>query len=101
MPATNKHYPLASAAGGANTRPLPANDKRVSIVVQNTGGNPGQVRFADPTQGVGFDFTLAPGDTFKWDQADTCPTEALNLSSTYGTTWAVMEGVDQMKGRRA
>lgn len=97
MPVRNKHYPLATAAGGGSSRPLPANDKRVSIAIQNTGTNPGQYRFGDSNQGPGPDFTLIAGGFVKWDQADTCPTEGLNLSSVLATTWAVMEGVDQAK----
>lgn len=92
MPVRNKTYPLATAAGGVSVRPLPSNPNRVSLIIQNTGANPGQVRFAEPNQGVGADMLWVAGFLFKWDQADNCPTEAINLSSVLATTWVIVEG---------
>ena len=94
MPVRNKTYPLTTAAGAASTRPVPTNPNRVSLIIQNTGANPGQVRFAEPGQGVGADMLWVAGFIFKWDQADTCPKEAINVSSTLATTWVIVEGTN-------
>lgn len=66
---------------------------RTLLEIQNTGANPGFYHFKEAVQGDGSDFTLAAGAVKTFDQSDTCPTEALNLGSTLGTTWAILEQV--------
>ena len=88
-----KVYPLNTAnvaAAGVATPQIPVNPSRISLFIQNTGANGGYVRFGSPNQGQGFDVTVVPLGSFKWDQADTCPTEALYF--TGNTSWCVMEG---------
>jgi hypothetical protein len=89
----NKPYNVTSVAAAPSQQPVPANPKRVSLIIQNTGANVGYVRFGTSTQGVGLDFEWTAGFLLKWDQADTCPKEGINLSSVAGTTWAIMEGI--------
>lgn len=86
-----KTYQVVTAAGAASTRPVPENPKRVGFVIQNTGANPGLLRFGAPVASNGSDLTIAAGDRFTWNQADTCPLESMNFASTLTTTWCVME----------
>lgn len=92
MPLVNKTYPVVSQAGGASTRPLSDNPSRKSLIIQNTGGNPGQVRFGAANQGPGADLTFIAGQMERWDQPGTCPLESVNLSAVLGTTWCIVEG---------
>lgn len=71
---------------------------RVSLIIQNTGVNPGFLHFAEDVQGDGSDLVLAAGEVREWKDARTTPREAVNVASVLGTTWAVIEGVEQTNG---
>lgn len=94
MPVRNKTYNFVTPTpAGVTQRPVPENPNRVSLVIQNTGAQPGQVRFGAPNLTAAQDFTWAAGQFTKWDQADTCPLDSVNLNSAAATTWTVMEGI--------
>lgn len=98
MPARNaKTYSFTTLAGATATRPLPENPNRVSLMIQNTGANLGNVRFGAPVQAPGSDLAFAPGAIVKWDFPETCPLESVNLFSTASTTWCIVEGTDPMR----
>lgn len=81
----------------ANTpqRPTPAVPNRVMLLIQNTGANPGLVRFVGEVRQDGGDIVLAAGAFSPlWDQKDSTPNDALNFFSTAGTTFAVLEMVE-------
>lgn len=61
------------------------------LFIQNTGINAGTFRFENSVQNDGGDVVLASFDSVKFDVD--CPIEALNLYSTLGTTFAVIEGM--------
>lgn len=92
---TDKHYGEAPAAGtnnpGGSITVTPANPKRIALLIQNTGANPGLVRFEEPIQGDGSDLLFAAGAGLLWDRADTCPVSAINVGSALGTTFAIVE----------
>lgn len=111
MPATKletKQYravSIATAAAGfpaASKRLSPQTDSatatRVSLIVQNTGANPGLVHFAEQVQADGSDIVLGAGERLEYKDARTTPREALNLGSILGTTWAIIEGVERSNG---
>lgn len=95
-----KHYGAQSVATAAasieatgSKRVAPGNPNRTLLLIQNTGANPGFLRFSEACKGDGSDILLAAGSApLVWDQADTCPVEAVNLASILGTTWAINEG---------
>lgn len=89
-----KTYQVVTAAAAPSIRPVPENPRRVAIFVQNTGVNPGVMRFGGATAGNGSDIAFATLATLILNQADTCPLESLNFSSVLATTWCVMETVD-------
>lgn len=93
---TVKHYGFASLANADVTqgtvRVAPNNPNRTLITIQNTGANPGLLRWGEPCKGDGSDQVIAAGQDKTYDQADTCPVEAINLASIAGTTWAIVEG---------
>lgn len=86
----NKMVPVVSLATPSATPQMPVNTSRISLFIQNTGGVAGLVRYGEPSQGTGFDFAFTAGEKLLWDQADTCPQEAIFFSGA--TTWAVLEG---------
>lgn len=94
-----KHYGAVSKATLAanipneSERVAPLAPNRTLLVVQNTGANPGLLRFGEPCKGDGTDLVVAAGAFVSWDQADTCPVEAINLVSILGTSWAILEGL--------
>jgi hypothetical protein len=71
---------------------------RVSLIIQNTGVNPGFLHFAENVQADGSDIVLAPDERLEWKDRDTTPREAINLGSILGTTWAIIEGVEKSNG---
>jgi hypothetical protein len=73
--------------------PVPTNPRRLGLMIQNTGLNPGFCRFGAPVTGNGSDLLFAPGAVIKWDQSDTVPLESINLASIAGTTWCLMETI--------
>jgi hypothetical protein len=93
MPVRNKTYSLQTTPAGGSIRPLPEAPARASLLIQNTGGVPGRVRFGGACQGAGADITWAPGLLILWKEADTCPLDSVNLASDVATTWLVMEGI--------
>jgi hypothetical protein len=97
MPAPRTKTYLVKVAAGVNptTPPVPTNPRRVGLFIQNTGGTPGLMRFADPVKGDGSDIAVAAGAILPpWTQADTTPREAINFFSQNGTTFCVMETVE-------
>lgn len=96
MPARNtKTYLATTGPGASQDAVVPNNIARIALKVQNTGSNPGRMRFAGQPQGGGSDILIAPGE---WppgfDQADTCPQEGVFLASDFKTTWLILETVD-------
>jgi hypothetical protein len=90
----SKHYLVRADAGAVEpTPPVSGNPGRIGLLVQNTGGNLGLLRFNGPPLGDGSDIQLGAGDSFKWEHCETTPTESLNFFSTAGTTFAVLETV--------
>lgn len=94
-----KHYGAVSVAtvlalieANGSKRVAPAAPDRTLLLIQNTGANPGLLRFSESCKGDGSDLVIAVGSFWLWDQADTCPVEAVNLASVLGTTWAILEG---------
>lgn len=91
----DKHYGAAPLAGTNNPtgslRVTPANPKRISLLIQNTGANPGLVRFEEPIQGNGSDLLFAAGAGLLWDKSDACPVSAINVGSELGTSFAIVE----------
>jgi hypothetical protein len=90
MPAA-KQYVVIVAAGDVNNRITPAGARRIGIVIQNTGVNPCVYRWENAVQLDGGDIEMAAGGKDEYLIPETCPQEALNFSSTLGTTVAVVE----------
>lgn len=99
MPARTKQYrvlvPANTNTNAASVRAAPQTPGRVSLWIQNTGANPGLLRFKENIQGDLGDFTLAPGAFFPTDLSSPCPTEAINVGSAAGTTFAILEMVGE------
>jgi hypothetical protein len=101
MPAVRtKQYLVVTTAGagaltGPNVRPAPAGPVRVSLLIQNTGANPGLFRFDGAVRNDGSDITVAAGAFLPifWSEGTACPNESLNFASLLATKWAVIEGV--------
>lgn len=94
MPARkSKHYPAVTGPNADTDPVVPANERRVALFIQNTGANPGLVRFAGATQGNGSDMAFPAGFVQRWDQADTTPLESISVSSAAATTWCIIETV--------
>lgn len=95
MPADNqrlKQYQVAVAA--SSSRAVPYTAMRSFLSIQNTGANPGRVRFGQSVQNDGGDIVLAAFEILPPFQIpETCPKEAINFSSDLGTTFAVLEGI--------
>jgi hypothetical protein len=89
-----KTYVFASGPGQDLGAPVPQNPTRIAITIQNTGANPGVMRFGAPPQGSGQDFAWSAGFLYGWDQRDTCPQEAVFLASVAATSWVIVETVD-------
>lgn len=93
---TLKHYGAVSDVGSntvnSSKRVAPLNPNRTHLTLQNTGANPGVLRFSEPVRGDGSDILINTAQILVFDQADTCPVEAINLGSALGTTWAIVEG---------
>lgn len=92
-----KHYGGLAVAGSntpqTSVRVAPTNPKRILLMIQNTGANAGLVRFEEPIQGDGSDILFAPGAGLLFDRGDTCPQGAVNVGSSAGTTFTILEGV--------
>jgi hypothetical protein len=98
MPAPRTKQYRGVSAAGSNTpttskRISPNTPNRLMLTIQNTGANPGLLHFSEPVQGDGSDILFAVGQILIFDQPGTCPTEAINVGSTLGTTWALLEQV--------
>lgn len=95
-PRTTKTYLASTTPTAPIQAPVPFNSQRIALLVQNTGAKPGNLRLGPPPQGNGSDIMLAAGAFIKWDQADTCPQEAVNVACVAqadSTTWAIMETI--------
>jgi hypothetical protein len=92
-PRTTKTYVVATGPNASTAAVVPANPFRIAVFIQNTGANPGLARFGGPVQANGSDMAFTAGQSQKWDQADTCPQDALTFQSTAATTWCVIETV--------
>jgi hypothetical protein len=91
-----RQYPVVVAAG-VFARPAPAVGNRVMLLIQNTGSQPGLVRFGTSVRSDLGDLQLASGEKSPlWNIPDTTPNEALNFFSTFGTTFAVLEIVEPL-----
>jgi len=89
-----KQYSVICAANQAQ-RPAPAVGSRILLSIQNTGANPGLVRFGNDVRGDGGDMALgAGGFSPLFDKPETCPNDALNFFSALGTTFSVIEIVE-------
>lgn len=67
--------------------------RRTMLMIQNTGLNPGLVRFGEPILGDGTDLLFTPGSGLVFDRSETCPEGAINLGSNLGTSFAILEQV--------
>lgn len=90
---STKTYTIVSAALDTKAAPLPTNQYRIGLRIQNTGANPGLARFGGPVQANGSDMLFASGASEKWSQSDTTPVESVSFYSVAGTTWSVSETV--------
>jgi len=89
-----KHYVGAAAAGAISRRIASAVADRIGLVIQNTGLNPGNIRFENENNPAnGGDFTLVPGEFLHFPIPETCPREAVNIISELGTTFSILETV--------
>lgn len=86
-----KQYVVIVAPGDINNRITPAGAKRIGIIIQNTGVNPCVYRWENAVQLDQGDIELAAGGMDRYLIPETCPEQALNFSSTLGTTVAVVE----------
>lgn len=92
-PRSTKTYTIATGPGAPSSTPVPANPLRIGLFIQNTSANAGTSRLGTPVQGNGSDMLFAAGASQKWDQAETCPLESVNLSSAALVTWCVIETI--------
>lgn len=94
-----KQYRALSLAGSqllGGSQVSPATPSRSFLFIQNTGANPGLLQFKNPVKNDGSDLLIISGASFRSDQTysdDTLngPIESINLASTLGTTWAIIE----------
>lgn len=91
MPAS-KQYSAILTANQARIGIFPANDRRVGLIIQNTGVNPVLLRFENEVQQDGGDFELAAGESLTWTDRF-APIERLSALSILGTTLAIMETI--------
>lgn len=87
-----KTYPAVTGPGAPNEAICSENPTRIGLFVQNTGANPGVLRIGTPTQQTA-NITFTAQMWINWDQADTCPLEAVFVQSPLATTWTIMETV--------
>ena len=80
-------------ASSVRISPKAGAGRRTLLMIQNTGANPGLVRFGEPILGDGTDLLFTPGSGLLFDRASTCPEGAINLGSNLGTTFAILEQV--------
>jgi hypothetical protein len=99
MAARSKQYrvlvPAGSNTNTTSIRAAPQTPGRIALWIQNTGAQPGLLRFKENVQGDGGDFAIAVGAFFPVDLSAPCPTEAINLGSAAGTTFAILEMVGE------
>lgn len=99
MPRVLKQYAVTSPVGSntpqTSVQISPNNDRRISLIIQNTGANPGLLQFSNPVKGDGSDLTIAALGILILNQDTTCPTEAINVGSALATTWAILESNSQ------
>jgi hypothetical protein len=90
----SKQYGALAAAGADPKRVASHTPNRRALHIQNTGVNPGSIRFENPNDPAdGGDFVLVPGERLGFWTSDTCPREAVNVQSTLGTTFAFLETI--------
>lgn len=96
-PRRTKNYGINARAGSDNPQTcvqvVPNSPNRAMLLIQNTGGNPGVVRFDGPVQGDGSDLLFDAGSGLLFDRADTCPENLIAFGSALGTTFTVLEQV--------
>jgi len=78
-----------NAIAGAAATPLEADPDRRFLMVTNTGANPMAYRFGGAADAL-TGHILAPGESERFD--DKCPTGALSVFSTAGTSFFVTTG---------
>lgn len=88
-----QQYSVTCPAGELVTGVSPHVPKRVLLVIQNTGANPGLFRIEKQVQLDGGDYVIAAGAELRFVEPENCPSESLNFYSALGTTFAVFEGV--------
>lgn len=102
MPAANNQrikQTVIRSAAATNTpetsvRLSPETPGRTFLYIQNTGASPGLLRFAEKVLGDNGDIMVAAGGFVgPFTIPETCPSEAINVGSAAGTTWAIIEGV--------
>jgi len=76
----------------------PNTANRTFLVIQNTGVNPGFVQFRNAVQNDGSDLLMNAGEILQFDKLFSNdvfngPTEAINVGSALGTTFAIIEGL--------
>lgn len=91
MRSTKTYLAISGPTQTTRAPVLPTNPARLALFIQNTGANPGLVRFGGPTQGNLSDILFAAGAWIKWDRPDSCPLEAVAVSSAAATAWCIME----------
>lgn len=94
----SKTYFVQTGTTGADPSvpPVPTNPARIGLIIQNTGANPGVLRFGGPPQGAGKDLAFSAGQREPWLQSDTTPLEAIYFLSAAATTWCVVEIVREL-----
>lgn len=95
MARTNLKQYVVIAQAATDVKPTPAVKSRIMLQIQNTGTNPGLVRFGGPVRRDGGDMLLAAGQFSPlFDRQETCPNDSLSFYSTAGTTFSVIEIVE-------
>lgn len=94
MPAS-KHYGfLTAAATQPDAAVSPDNAGRVSLFIQNTGANPGLLRFGNPCKVDGTDIAVAAGAAIQFNENSAIIRQSFWLYSALATTWAIVEAVN-------
>jgi hypothetical protein len=104
MPAVKPIYPRHTKQYGINclvgsdtpqnsVNVVPSSPNRSMLMIQNTGPNPGVIRFDGPVQGDESDMLFASGSGLLFDRSDTVPETSISFGSALGTTFCVLEQV--------
>lgn len=93
---TVKHYQGNALPGAQPTSPAASNANRNFLYVENVGVNEGLFWF-DVATNAGQALRIAAGDFRQF--AAKCPIERFYIQSVLGTTFAIIEGMDNRRPR--